>query len=240
MARVNPHINLCLVSFILFSVNVSPLSAAPRGRGIDQEPMYGGMNRNAYPKLKRGDEVLIAGVTKEWGSRAKASKAFVEQGIRFYQRGDYSTAIKRFNQAWLIDPGNPDAFWGFAMIYYDEDNLDDAKKMIDKAFALSLSDPVALADAGLIYALYAFARDNSSMDEGTRKAYAKKSDELYNEALRRKPADGYIYESWATALYHQHNYSMGWEKIKQARRLGYAPNPWILTHLREKMPEPKN
>lgn len=69
----------------------------PRGKGIDQEPMYGGMDRQSVPELRAVDEQFISGVAKGFGSRQKGGEAFVEQGIRFYQHDSYSMAMKRFN-----------------------------------------------------------------------------------------------------------------------------------------------
>lgn len=227
-----------LLFFMLVAADTFSLAESARGRAIDQQPMYGGLDRNSYPKLKKGDEILVAGVVKEWGTREKASQAFVEEGIKFYQQDDYSTAMKRFNQAWIIDPNNPDVFWGFSIIYHDEKNLAEAKKMIDKALDLNLSNPTALADAGRIYALFAFAKND--VDEKTKQYSAKKSDELYEDTLKRAPGNGYIYDSWANALYYEGDYARAWEKINQARQVGYTPNGWLINQLRQKMPEPKN
>ena len=110
-------------------------SGGPRGAGIDQQPMYGGMDRSADPQLKAGDEQFISGVTKEFGSRESASDRFVDQGIRYYYQNNYSLAMKRFNQAWLLNPMNPDAFWGYAIVYHDEGKNCEAKKMIEEIVA---------------------------------------------------------------------------------------------------------
>ena len=74
--------------------------------------MYGGTDRNADPQLRSADAKLIADTTAEYGSRRQASQAFVESGVQFYQADEYSTAMKRFNQAWLIDPKKPGGLLG--------------------------------------------------------------------------------------------------------------------------------
>src|SRR5690242_16215311 len=91
-------------------------SAAPqRGRSlpIDQVPMYGGMDRQSVPELRRADEALIAGASASFGSREKAAVAWAEQGFRFYKANENDKAMRRFNQAWLLDPKCPDVYWGF-------------------------------------------------------------------------------------------------------------------------------
>lgn len=180
------------------------ISGGARGRGIDQYPMYGGMDRNAYPQLKAGDEQFISGVTKEVGSRESASDRFVEEGIRYYSQNNYSMAMKRFNQAWLLNPNNPDAFWGFAVVFHDESRNCESKKMIDRALALNLAKPIALADAGRIYTLCAVS--DKSIDQQTKTQYFEKSEELYSKAISAAPNNDCVYRSWATAYYWRGDY----------------------------------
>jgi hypothetical protein len=125
----------------------------PRGKEADQVPMYGGMDRQSVPQLKKADDEFIVGTTKAFGSREKASEAFVDQGIRFYQADNYDYAMRRFNQAWLLNPENPNVFWGFGMVLHDEGKVCDAKEMMDRAIELNLSKPIAVADAARIYTL---------------------------------------------------------------------------------------
>jgi hypothetical protein len=49
---------------------------------IDQVPMYGGMDHNAVPELKLGDESFISSVVAEFGSREKVSIAWLQRWRR--------------------------------------------------------------------------------------------------------------------------------------------------------------
>ena len=213
-------------------------SGGARGTGIDQQPMYGGIDRDANPRLKAGDEQFIAGVTKEFGSRESASDRFVEQGIRYYYQDDYSMAMKRFNQAWLLNPKNPEAFWGFAIVYHDEEKNCEAKKMIDRALELNLSKPIALADAGRMYTLCAIS--DESLGQAAKGQYFTKSEELYKKADAAAPNNDYIHGSWATAYYWRGDYARTWEMVAKARRLGFVFPVQFINLLRQKMPEPKS
>lgn len=113
--------------FVLLVVSIlnGCLATTPVGAqiNVDQLPMYGGLDRQSVPELKVADEKLIADTTKEFGSREKASEIFAEQGIRYYRENNYSAAMRRFNQAWLLNPKNPNVFWGFAVVYHDQEKI---------------------------------------------------------------------------------------------------------------------
>lgn len=209
-----------------------------RGNGIDQQPMYGGINRQSVPELISADEQLISDTSKEFGSREKASEIFVEQGIRYYLQDNYAYAMRRFNQAWLLDPRNPNVYWGFAMIYHDESKNCEAKSMIDRAASFGLSKPIALADAGRIYTLCAVS--DSALDNKAKTEYLSKSEDFYKRANTASPNNDYIFGSWATAHYWRGEYQQAWEKVAIQRSLGGTPGGQFISLLRQKMPEPKS
>ncbi|MFK8068494.1 MAG: type IV pilus biogenesis/stability protein PilW [Gammaproteobacteria bacterium] len=97
---------------------------------IDEVPMYGGMDRSKNSELKKGDEKFISDVTERFGSREKASKVWVEQGFKFYSQDDLGMAMRRFNQAWLLDPKNPETFAGFGSVLHDQGQYCEAMKMM--------------------------------------------------------------------------------------------------------------
>lgn len=225
---------LLIVTFVLTSC-VSP-GYNPRGNSIDQMPMYGGYDRKSNPQLRKADETLIANVTKEFGSRERASQTFIDQGIRYYYVNNFSMAMKRFNQAWLVLPTNPDVFWGFAIVYHDESKNCKSREMFEKALELGLSKPIALADAGRVYTLCAVS--DKSLDKKTKNSYINKSDALYKQALSRAPGHSYIYGSRASAYYWRGAYADAWKMVQKQRSLGGTPGAKFINILREKMPEP--
>ncbi len=206
------------------------------GTPIDQVPMYGGLNRQANPLLRAADEQFILGVTKAFGTREIASGRSVEQGIRFYQLDDDGMAMKRFNQAWLLNPQNPGAFWGFAIIAHDTGRNCEAREMMERALGLGLQKPIALADAGRIYTLCAVS--DESLTAEAKRVYLAQSDQLYERAITQAPNNDYIYGSWATALYWRGDYRSAWEMVAKERTAGGTPSGQFLSILREKMPEP--
>ena len=65
-----------------------------------------------------------------------AAEKFAQMGWNFYQRDDNSKAIKRFNQAWLLDARNQHALWGFAVISVECGKIDDAVRFYEMAMAI--------------------------------------------------------------------------------------------------------
>jgi Tfp pilus assembly protein PilF len=45
----------------------------------------------------------------------------VQLGFKYFFQRDFKTAIRRFNQAWLLDPQNGGAFHGFALVVLERD-----------------------------------------------------------------------------------------------------------------------
>lgn len=83
-------------------------------------PMYGGIEKR--PDELAADQRLIDRTVAMVGSRAAASDGLVDLAWVYYFRGDLATAIKRFNQAWILDPENGDAFHGFAVVVMERDH----------------------------------------------------------------------------------------------------------------------
>lgn len=114
------------------------------GTAIDQVPMYGGMNRQDVPTLKEADRAFIAGATSAFGDRQKASRAWADRGFRVYANGDSKMAMQRFNQAWLLDPENPESYWGFGLILRDRGDLESGRRMMKRAHGMGLREQAFL------------------------------------------------------------------------------------------------
>ena len=203
---------------------------------IDQLPMYGGVDRRMDPPTAQADDTFIAAATREFGSRRKASESFVEEGARDYRRGDDRMAMRRFNQGWLLDPTNPGAFHGFAVVLHERGRDCDAVKMGERALNLNLSRPIALADVGAHYALCAAA--DRTLTAEARSRYLARSRDLLQRASTMAPGNDYIYEQWGRALYASGDYRGAWEKVHRQRELGGTPDGRTMNLLRAKMPEP--
>ena len=207
---------------------------------IDQVPMYGGMDRQSVPELKKGDEEFIAKVSSAFGGRENAAKRWVVQAFAFYNHDELDMAMRRFNQAWLLDPKNPEVYWGFGAVLHDRGLAFGAYDMEMCAYKLGFRDASFLADLGRVSALRtAGAKDARELSPEQRTAFIAESESYYEEAIKSGDKLGYIYDSWSSAKYWVGDYAGAWEKVKMARAHGAAANERFLAMLSQKMPEPK-
>lgn len=211
-------------------------NAPPRVRADDQIPMYGGVDRRVDPRLAEADDRFLAAAGREFGSRRKASDMFVEEGLRARERGDNREAMKRFNQAWLLDPDAPGSYYGFAAVLHDRGRACEASRLLERAMENKLSKPIPLADAGAWYAQC--AATDVTIGREDRGRYQSRAKDLLQRAADLAPGNDHIYGQWGAALYWQGDYRGAWDKVRRQRELGGTPSARTINLLREKMQEP--
>lgn len=214
----------------------APKPAAPSKGPADEQPMYGGQDRQSNPELKAADEALIQSTAKEYGTRSAASERFVVHGFRYYAQDDLANATKLFNQGWLLDPQNPNVYWGFAAVLNDRQEFCEARTMMERAIEFGLIRPEGLADGGRLNTVCAMQRGVSAE---TKAAYVRRSQNLYAQALKASPDNAYVYGSWATAAYWLGDYPTAWKYVKKQRALGGQPTERFVKLLSERMAEPR-
>ena len=204
---------------------------------LDEQPMYGGLDRQSIPEVKKGDEDFIRKTSAAFGGRERAAAAWVDQGFRFYKSGNLKFAMRRFNQAWLLDPKNPEVYWGFGVVLHDRDQAFAAYDMLKRAYDLGFRNPGFPANLGKMALVRIVERQDLS--ESQKVAFRNESEQYFEEAVKSQTSLAYIYECWASARYWDKDYKGAWEKIAIARKYGELPSPGFLDVLSAKMPEPK-
>lgn len=109
-------------------------------------PMYG--ETGTTRKLSERDKAFIESIEKAGKSRKAVAKEVMAQGWVSYGKGDLRTAIRKFNQAWLLDPENGDAYHGFALISTVRDKAADEA---EKYFRIALDKPGVNVNAYVDY-----------------------------------------------------------------------------------------
>jgi len=224
---------LTLALLIGFSTAIKAEGQVP----IDQVPMYGGMNRSTIPELKASDEKLIAEATHQYGTREKAASVIVVNGFVYYQKYDFANAMRRFNQAWLLDPMNAEVYAGFGSVLHDQEKYCEAMQMMEKS--LSLNPPIfkgIYPDAARMVTLCAV--NDKTLSPEAKAKLLEHSEALYINAEKTEPNKTYVYDSWATAYYWRGQYAKAWSMVVKERATGGKPSEKFLSLLSEKMPEP--
>lgn len=134
-----------LIAFIAALLTLSTAFAEPLP--INQLPMYGEREKTA--EMKNADAALIAAVEKQGLSRQEAAKRAIQTGWSYWAKRDLATAMSRFNQAWLLDPENGNAYHGFALVTSVRGGT---PSEVERLFQLAVSkknvDEVAFVDYG--------------------------------------------------------------------------------------------
>jgi len=101
---------------------------------INQIPMYDGVEKPQ--DLKEADEQFISEVINLSKTKENASNQLQSLGWNYLGEGDVRTAIKRFNQAWLLNPEDPGVYWGFGAVLGFRREYYSSLEMFSKALEL--------------------------------------------------------------------------------------------------------
>lgn len=124
--------NLTLYLFLIVFMSItfpSCASGVECQKGLNLLPMYGNVKK--CPELLQSDKEFLAYMDTQSPDRAKTSKAMVEAGIAYINRGDNETAMKRMNQAWLLDKDNVSIYTYYTLLLALDSKTDEAVKMLD-------------------------------------------------------------------------------------------------------------
>lgn len=141
-----------------------PTASYPRA----EQPMYGGIPAN--PAEQENDRRYIEEAARLAGDRGRAANMATDLGFRYFFRGDLAGAIRRFNQAWLLDAENGDAYHGMALVVFDRD---DDRAMAEQLFKTALSKSStsigAWSDYGRMLAIAGRTRESVDVLDGALK-----------------------------------------------------------------------
>ncbi len=97
---------------VIEKLNAAGINAVRGGRRIDLGPLSGTSQWEVFQR--------------DMADVAEAAEIAAKNAWNVFYSGDKTMAIRRFNQAWPLDPDNPLALWGFAVISIDRGNWEAA------------------------------------------------------------------------------------------------------------------
>ena len=157
------------------------------------------------------------------------SKSAAELGWKYYYSGDLDTAIKRFNQAWMFDRENVDAFWGFGLIMGQRAGNEDTEKNLRESIKyLGIANTKTPKNARIMVDL-AFShtilgdyllnkKKNATGEFNTARV-------LFQQAEKLEPKYPSIYSNWSVMEFYAGNYSTAKKLLAKSKMLGFKPDP---------------
>src|SRR3954463_14504304 len=95
-------------------------------------PKYGSLPKADWQKA--ADDAYITATDEEYhGDRKKASMDTAMRGWQYLAGGDLEDAMRRFNQAWLLNNRNGVALWGMAAVETEWEKYEESLKLFAEA-----------------------------------------------------------------------------------------------------------
>jgi tetratricopeptide (TPR) repeat protein len=124
---------------------------------INLQPEYGNVKKDQGHIDE--DEKFKKQVLEADGTLTKGSEHLISLGFKYLYSGDLQTAMRRFNQAWLLNPKNENAYWAYGAVYSTLGNDDEALRQYEKGLAINPSSSNILTDKATINFM-AYQRNN--------------------------------------------------------------------------------
>ncbi len=207
-----------------------------RDTPINEIPMYGeGLES---PSIQKANQEFIDQAVKTDGTREKASKAASDRAWQYYyQKHDVSTAMKRFNQAWLLDTNNANAYWGFGIIVGQraehadtERNLRQSITFLETACEKSPNNSRIMVDLAFSHTMLGAAVLKQHHRPGVDDEFAK-AQALFESAMNLEPDYPLLHYNWSVLEFYREDYSSAKTRLDEAVRLGFKPDPSYLKDL---------
>jgi tetratricopeptide (TPR) repeat protein len=196
-------------------------------------PKYGSLPKAEWQKA--ADEKLIAAIDEEYkGDRKRASTEMAARGWQNLTGGNFEDAMRRFNQAWLLDKNNGRALWGMAAIQASLSKFDNALKLLSEADKLLDGDINFSIDQAKVLAMAGVSANN--------KGLLKEAYERFERIYKKAPQNTKNLQNWAITLFSTGKYSEAWSKVKLAEATPEKVelDSSFLAALESRMPRPKD
>lgn len=221
------YIPRTLLLAILFAVGLQTAFA----QDINSQPKYGSLPKNEAQKA--ADAKFIASIDEDYkGNRKKAAEDVSAQGWQFLRQNNYPDAMRRFNQAWLLDDTNGTALWGIAAVSSISGRSAESLRLFAEAERFVGNDINFAVDYALTLGSIATRERDETL---VKDAFAR-----FARLHERAPQHTMNLQNWAIVLFNLGNYAEAWKKIKLAEetpgRTGLDKR--FLAALQEKMPRP--
>jgi len=141
------------------------------------------------------DKQLIATIDEYYkGDRKKAAEDAAMRGWQFLRQGNAQDAMRRFNQAWLLDKSNGIALWGMGAIEATQGKADSSLKLFTEAEQYIGNDIDFAVDYARTIGLAAVNKKDSKL---LNDAFSR-----FEELHKRAPQNILNLQNWAITLFY--------------------------------------
>jgi tetratricopeptide (TPR) repeat protein len=208
------------------------LQSAQAQTDVNLLPKYG-----AVPKTqaqKAADREFIAGMDKQFkGDRKKAAQEAATRGWQSLRRGNPQEAMRRFNQAWLLDNANGSALWGMAAVQGGTGKGADALKLLQEAEKSLAGDLDFAVDHARALGMAGIQLKDEAMVRQALDRFARIHEQAPQHTLNL--------QNWAITLFGVGQFALAWSRIELAEATPRRAelDPRFIAALQQKMPRPK-
>lgn len=170
-------------------------------------PKYGGEAKNETRLAS--DRKFIEEVDKHYqGNRKQAATDIAARSWQFLRQNNGDDAMRRFNQAWLMDNKNGHALWGMATVSAIRGRIPDSLKLFAEAEQFVGDDiDFAVDHAKTLGIAGAQANDGPMLMD----AFGR-----FAKLHERAPQHTMNLQNWAITLFYVGNHAEAWKKVKLA------------------------
>ncbi len=116
---------------------------------INKRPMFGRVKK--CREQLDADKDFLKECDKNFKSRREAAQFHVDKGWGYFYENEFETAMKRFNQAWLLDSLNADVYWGFGNILGMQRDFKQSLVFLEQSLKMNSSNPRVWESASTSY-----------------------------------------------------------------------------------------
>jgi tetratricopeptide (TPR) repeat protein len=196
-------------------------------------PKYGSLPKTEWEKAT--DAKFIAAIDEQYhGDRKKAAADLAMRGWQYLSQQNFAEAMRRFNQAWLLDNKNGIALWGMAAIEASSEKFDESLRLFAEA-EKSVTDEINFSvDYAKAVGMAGAQRNDNAL--------LKDAFDRFERICHKAPQNTKNLQNWAITLFRIGKYPEAWEKVKLAEA---TPNkdeldPHFIAALQSRMPRPPN
>ncbi|RYY18932.1 MAG: hypothetical protein EOO36_07000 [Cytophagaceae bacterium] len=194
-------------------------------------PLYGGAS--AAQAQQFVGAAVLADVDRSFASRPEASKFFSTKGFEYLSEHQPDTATVRFNLAWVLDPQNPDAYRGLAVLLSQRQApAPEVQALLLQGLAVAPANSQLLTDAATI-TIERYNQTKKKKDLAEAASYVQR-------ALLADANNANAWQTQARVRFLQEDYAGAWEAVHKGRNINMTSLDFdLIGELKDKLPDPQ-